>query len=64
MVIPRFDEELNAWITLNAETGEWVLVYNCVKHDVADPSGELCAYSEEWMAIRACHIHNAPLSEV
>ena len=63
MIVPHYNEELTAWITVNAETGEWVLVFGAIKHDVADPSGELCAYSEEWMARRACHLHNAPLAE-
>ena len=63
MIVPHHNKELAAWITVNAETGEWVLVFGAIKHDVADPSGELCAYSEEWMARRACHLHNAPLAE-
>ena len=63
MIVPHHNEELDAWITVNAETGEWVLVFGAIKHDVADPSGELCAYSEEWMARRACYLHNAPLAE-
>ena len=45
MIVPHHNEELAAWITVNAETGEWVLVFGPVKHDVADPSGELCAGS-------------------
>ena len=64
MVTPYFNTEIGAWITVNTATGEWSLVYGPVKHDVADPTGELCAYSEEWMARRACYIHNLPLSEV
>ena len=63
MIVPHHNEELAAWITVNAETGEWVLVFGPVKHDVTDPSGELCAYSEERMARRACHLHNAPLAK-
>ena len=63
MIVPHHNEELDAWITVNAETGEWVLVFGAIKHDVADPSGELCAYSEEWLARRACYLHNAPLAE-
>ena len=63
MIVPHHNEELAAWITVNAETGEWVLVFGAIKHDVADPSGELCAYSEEWMARRAYYLHNAPLAE-
>lgn len=63
MIVPHHNKELAAWITVNAETGEWVLVFGAIKHDVADPSGELCAYSEEWMARRACYLHNAPLAE-
>ena len=64
MIVPHHNEELAAWITVNAETGEWVLVFGPVKHDVADFDGELCAYSEEWMARHACYLHNAPLAEV
>jgi hypothetical protein len=63
MVYAAFCEDLRAWITRNAATGEWTLIYGPVKHDVADPSGELCAYSEERMARKACHVHNAPLAE-
>ena len=63
MIVPHHNEELTAWITVNAETGEWVLVFGAIKHDVADFDGELCAYSEEWMARRACYLHNAPLAE-
>ena len=63
MIVPHYNDDLDAWITVNAETGEWVLVFGPVKHDVADPSGERCAYSEEGMARRACYLHNAPLAE-
>ena len=64
MIAPHYNTDLNAWITVNATTGEWVLVFGPIKHDVADFDGELCAYSEEWMARRACYLHNAPLAEV
>ena len=37
MIVPHHNEELAAWITVNAETGEWVLVFGPVKHDVCRP---------------------------